>query len=295
MTCSMTAFARGERPTEYGVLVCEIRSVNHRYLDVSVHMAAPLKALEAGVVKRLREAVARGRVECSFRLQADDIESEFRVDEDSLAALLGEIREVEKQMRSQGFEPALMSPLEVFKRAGTTDSNVPVAANIQGDVIALLDEVLDSLVRSRREEGARLQQFILEHCVELEKAFVRLREHYPDALVAAREKMNAQLAEVDVCVSPERMAQEVALLVQKFCVGADIEEELDRCASHFQELNAIFGRGEPIGRRLDFLTQELHREVNTIASKAIDVETTHAVVDVKTWIERIREQAQNME
>ena len=166
---------------------------------------------------------------------------------------------------------------------------------LRENAMQLLDETLNELIKSRQEEGARLQQFILENNSALEKTVLKLREHYPQALAAAREKLNQRIAEIDVAIEPERLAQEAALLAQKFYINADIEEELDRCDSHIQELQAIFKRKEPIGRRLDFLMQELNREANTISSKSADIETTHTAVEAKTLIEKMREQIQNIE
>ena len=295
MTCSMTAFASRKRPIRSGVLGCEIRSVNHRYLDVSVRAGDPVRAFEADIVKRIREKIARGRIECSFRVQAGADGPRFRADDDALARLMDEMLRVTGQLRGRGLEVAPVPVLDVMKWAAVAAPDEPAAPEMRGEVIGLLDETLAELVRSRREEGMRLRQFILEHCGELERELARLREHYPRALEAARASLSARFAGIDVDAAPERVAQEAALLVQKFLVGADVEEELDRCASHVRELNAIFNRGGPVGRRLDFLTQELNREANTISSKAADVETTHAAVEIKTRVERIREQAQNVE
>ncbi len=295
MTCSMTSFAQRELPTRCGVLGCEIKTVNHRYLDVAVRTAEPLRALEADGVQRIREKIARGRVECLLKLQADGAATQPRVDAAALAALAGEMRKAEEQLRGLGVEPAPTPVLDVMKWAGVAGAAGPDAAQLRRDAMQLLDQTLDDLIKSRREEGARLRRFILEHRGALEQTLARLRERYPQTLTAARAKLEARLAEIDVGIAPERMAQEAALLAQKFCIGADIAEELDRCASHVQELDAVFKRDEPIGRRLDFLMQELNREANTIASKSADVETTHAAVEAKTLIERMREQVQNIE
>ncbi len=293
MTCSMTAFAREERPVETGVLGCEIKTVNHRYLDVSVRTASPLRSLEPDIIKAIREKVARGRVECLFLVQTDDARPQ--VDVAALTALAEEIHKTEDKLHSLGMDSSPVSALDAMKWSGVTSTGEPDAERLCADAMQLLDKTLDNLVKSRREEGARLEKFILGHCAELQKVISRLRKHYPKALAEARKKFDRRLAEIKTEVDPERLAQEAALLAQKFCIGADIEEELNRCASHMQELKAIFKRKEPIGRRLDFLMQELNREANTISSKSADIETTHTAVEAKTLIEQMREQIQNIE
>lgn len=290
----MTAFARGERPTRSGVLSCEIKTVNHRYLDVSVRATGALRGVEAEATAKIRGKLARGRVECLLNLQADG-EKQTALDVKALTALADEMRIAETALRKAGVPPSPASVIEVMKWPGVSAAAEPDVEQLRKEAVELLDETLGKAAESRREEGKRLEAFVLGHCADLEKIVAQLRGRYPRALEAARDKLNDRLNEISVNVEPERLAQEAALLAQKLYIGADIEEELNRCTSHVEEIKAIFKREEPVGRRLDFMTQELNRETNTICSKSADVETTHVAVEAKTLVEQIREQVQNIE
>ena len=290
----MTAFARGERPAQTGTLSCEIKTVNHRYLDVSLRAPTALRTLEPDVIRRVREKLARGRVECYFGLQGNDTTETPAVSTEALTAVAAEMHKVETQLRELGMNPAPPSVCDVMKWPGVMNSGGD-DEQLRKDAMQLLDETLEELIGGRRREGERLRDFILENSAALEKTVAKLRKHHPEVIAATREKLSRRLAEVETTVEPERLAQETALLVQKFCMNSDIEEELDRCDSHVRELHAIFERAEPIGRRLDFLMQELNREANTISSKSADMKSTHLAVEAKTLIEQMREQIQNIE
>ena len=294
MTYSMTAFARGERPIQSGVLSCEIKTVNHRYLDVSVRATGALRELEAEATAKIRNKLARGRVECLLNVQTDG-GKQTTVDVKALAALAEEMRTVATALGEADLSLSPASIIEMMKWPGVSVAAELDVERLRKDAAELLDETLDKVAESRREEGRRLETFVLGHCTDLERVIAQLRRRYPQALAAARDKLNDRLNEIDVDVEPERLAQEAAILAQKLYLGADIEEELNRCTSHVEELKAIFKREEPIGRRLDFMAQELNRETNTISSKSIDVETTHTAVEAKTLVEQIREQVQNIE
>ncbi len=296
MTCSMTAYAHGERIVQDNVLGCEIKTLNHRYFDLALRTAGVLRPLDADINKKIHAKLARGRVECTIDLKPQNAAAFPKFDHEALVALAREMGRAAELLREAGFQWAPPSLLDVVKRCGVVGMVESVdPLRISGHALELLDQVLDDLVGSRQAEGARLEKFILARCDELAEVVARLRHRYPAVLAAARERFSQKLAGVDTGLDPQRMAQEATLLAQKFCIGADIEEELDRCDSHVQELNAIFKRSEPIGRRLDFLMQEMHREINTISSKSADTETAHIAIDAKTLVEQMREQIQNIE
>ena len=296
MTCSMTAYARGERTVQDNVLGCEIKTVNHRYLDLALRTAEVLRPLEADINRKIHAKLARGRVECTLNLKPQNTVPFPKSDEATLVALAEEMRKAGEILRETGCEWAPPSLLDMVKWCGVADTAEPIdSQRMSRHAMELLDRVLDDLVGSRREEGGRLEEFILARRNELAGLIAELRRRYPPALAATREKFSQKLAGVDIELDPQRMAQEAALLAQKFCIGADIEEELDRCDSHVEELGAIFRRAEPIGRRLDFLMQEINREINTIASKSADTKTVHIAIDAKTLVEQMREQVQNIE
>lgn len=300
MPCSMTAFARRECLFGERVISCEIRTVNHRYLDLALRMSEAVKPLEAMVAEKIRRKLSRGRVECAVVVQQPDA-SALKIDDKALDALAAETLRITQRLSGMGLDLAPPSVSEVVKLGHITGLCAPPPVDSSGldDAVAVLvDQALDCLVESRKAEGSRLQKFILGQRDELAKLVAMLRERYPQALAAAREKFRRKLAElagINADLDPQRMAQEAVLLAHKVCTGADIEEELDRCDSHMQELDAIFRRTGPVGRRLDFLVQELNREINTIASKSVDVETSHTAVAAKTLTEQMREQVQNIE
>ena len=296
MTCSMTAYAHDVRVVQDNVLGCEIKTVNHRYFDLSLRAAEIFRPLETDINRKIHAKLARGRVECTIDMKPRNATSYPQLDDEALVALAAEMGRAEEILRGTGFKwmaPSLIDMVRWRDVAGKAESVDP--KQMGRYAMELLDQTLDNLIGSRQEEGARLEGFILARRDELAEIIAKLRRRYPLVLAAAREKFSQKLASVDTGLEPQRMAQETALLVQKFCIGADIEEELDRCDSHIEELGAIFRRTEPVGRRLDFLMQEMNREINTIGSKSADTETVHIAIDAKTLVEQMREQVQNIE
>ena len=293
MTYSMTAFAREECLTPFGVLSCEIKTLNHRYLDISVRTA--IKPLEPYINQKIRQKLARGRIECLLGIQQSSSQLQPQINTEALTTLANQMAKVETELRNLGIKLTPVSVLDTMAWSGVTNVTSLNPQQIHEDAMTLIDKTLDAIIDSRHDEGLRLKRFVLEHCDNLEKTISRLRQHYPQALAKAREKMNQKFTEINTDIDPQRLAQETALLVQKFYIATDIQEELNRLNSHIEELKAIFKRKEPIGRRLDFLMQELNREANTLSSKSADIKTTYLAVEAKTFVEQIREQIQNIE
>lgn len=288
MVLSMTSFARRERETEFGSLRWELRSVNHRYLDVSMRMPEELRALEP----RVREAVAarlnRGKVEVGLRLNTGSEQArDFTVDEELVKRLVKAMDEVGHMITN----PERVSPLEMLRWPGVMQQEEPDREPLYQAVIQLLDEALDDMLDSRQREGDKLKAVILQRCDAIDALVVQVRECLPGLREALRTKLVERLGELAEQLDTGRLEQEIALLAQKM----DVDEEVDRLTGHVAEVRAVLERDEPVGRRLDFLMQELNREANTLASKSVDAEVTRISVDLKVLIEQIREQVQNIE
>jgi len=287
MILSMTSFARREQDTAFGSLRWELRSVNHRYLDVSMRMPEDLRGLELKVREKVAERLKRGKVECGLRFQAADQEREFAIDHELVKRLSKGLSDVSHLLNN----PAQVSPLEVLRWPRVMQVEELDMAPLYEAALALLDEALDDMIDSRAREGEKLKAMIAQRCDTIDELVVRVNERLPDLRQALRQKMEDRLGELKEQLDPGRLEQELALLAQKM----DVDEEVDRLSAHVQEVRHILERDEPVGRRLDFLMQELNREANTLASKSIDAEVTRVSVDLKVLIEQIREQVQNIE
>lgn len=282
MTKSMTAFARAE----CGAAVWEIRSVNHRYLDVSFRMPDNFRYLETDLKSQFRDRVSRGKLECSLRINAAELPARFSVNEPLLAELKSAMEKIQalSGIDNPGDVLNLMRWPEVLTTVTETD-------DLATDITAGFDMAVNELVAMREREGAELARLIEDKLKEIESAVAQVREQAPAILAAQHEKLQKKLAELDVEVDPARLEQELVIQAQK----SDVIEELDRLDTHVSEVRRSLEADEPVGRRLDFLMQELNREANTLSSKATASSTTLHAVDLKVIIEQMREQIQNIE
>ncbi len=288
MILSMTAFARRELVNEYGALRWELRSVNHRYLDVSLRMPEDLRGLELKVREQVAERLSRGKVECSLRFQSTlENDIALTVDHDVVKRISRVLDEVSHRLSN----PARVNPIEVLNMPGVILREEPDLTPLYQSALDLLDEALDDMIDSRAREGEKLKLVIQQRCDAIDALVEQVRERLPDLRLALRKKMEDRLGELKEQLEAGRIEQEIALLAQKM----DVDEEVDRLVSHVQEVRDVLERDEPVGRRLDFLMQELNREANTLASKSINAEVTRISVDLKVLIEQIREQVQNIE
>lgn len=288
MTRSMTAFARQSDEQAWGALVWEIRSVNHRYLDVFVKIPEELRSLEMQVREAVAKHLNRGKVEVALRYKAGfSIASEVVVNEELAKALVKACGVVNKQMH----QPSEINLMDILRWPGVVEEpehDLKPALQVAMD---LLEKTLIELVKVRESEGQRMESMVLQRRQALVEIVAKERSRRPQIIQAQREKILARLAELKAEPNMDRFEQELVYLTQKM----DVDEELDRLDSHFQELVDIFKRDEPIGRRLDFIMQELNREANTLGSKSVDITTTQASVELKVLIEQMREQVQNIE
>ncbi|BAP13063.1 MAG: hypothetical protein AOY29_10570 [Alcanivorax borkumensis] len=287
MICSMTAFARADRPLEGYGLVWEIKAVNHRYLEVSPRLPDALRSLENAVRERCRKRLARGKVEITLRYQQDESDAALELNE----PLVKQLSDISRRVGDLVQHSGQVNPMEILRHPGVLSTRQLDVALLQRESLTLLDEALQSLIDTRSREGEQLGKLIEERLdgiivqVEIVKAAIpRIKE-------AQRERLRSRIQDVIDSPDPDRLEQELVLLAQKM----DVDEELDRLLTHVTEVRRILKKGGHIGRRLDFLMQELNREANTLGSKSVDSETTAAAVELKVLIEQMREQIQNIE
>ncbi len=288
MLHSMTGFARASADSAVGSLTWEIRAVNHRYLDLQFKMPDELRATEQAFRQRVGTQVKRGKVECLLHFRrAFDADKDLRLDKSLvrlLAARLGEISSL------QG-DAGKVDPVDVLRWPGVVQASDMDSELLIREASALLGTTLDALDAMRRSEGQRIAELIDGRLVEILRIAASVRTRMPDVLETARLRQRERLAKLAVEADAGRLEAELALVAQKL----DVDEELDRLESHVREIRDSLSAAEPVGRRLDFLMQELNREANTLGSKSADTETTRAAVDLKVLIEQMREQIQNVE
>jgi uncharacterized protein (TIGR00255 family) len=288
MTKSMTGFATVEGPAGEHRLSWELRSVNHRFLDVSLRLPEEFKRLEQDCRNLIREKLGRGKVDATLKLTlAEGATTDWRLNQAALDRLEKLSRGVEQHFAVAGG----MTIAELLRFPGVLDQPQLDSASLSPQVLEALNSAVASLDESRAREGAQLQQLILERCDQIEATLVAVRGRLGAAEQRYWEKLRERLARLNVEANPERLEAEMVMLAQRL----DVAEELDRLGGHIVEIRAVLERDEPIGRRLDFLMQELNREANTLGSKSADEALTRDVVELKVLIEQMREQVQNIE
>ena len=285
---SMTAFARIETQCDEGAIQWEVRSVNHRYLDVQLRLPEDLRRLEPKVRERVGAGLRRGKVDCTLRVLPNSGQTEGLSVDDELAA-----RVAQAAQAVAGFLPATapVDPVDILRWPGVVRAPTPDPERIERAVLDGLDRALSDLVGMREREGARMEAVIRDRLDDLDVEVRRVRELIPAIVAGFTERMRARLGEVDAILDEGRVEQELALIAQRM----DVAEELDRLDAHVEEIRSTLDKPPPAGRRLDFLMQELNREANTLGSKSAAVATSRASVDLKVLIEQMREQIQNVE
>lgn len=286
MIRSMTAFAAGERATAWGVLGCELRAVNHRFLELGVRLPEELRTLEPALRERVGARVARGKLDLVLRLRPAEGGEALQLD----ARRVAQLSELALDLRAS-FPSLRVELTELLQFPGVLQARDVDPDALQAAALALLDEVLDAFVAAREREGAKLAAGIAERVDGIARIAAEVRALMPAIRAGQRQKLQARVADLPQPLDPGRLEQELVLWLQKL----DVEEELDRLDSHVAELRRILQRREPAGRRLDFLLQEFNREANTLGSKSVDTRTSQAAVELKVLIDQVREQIQNIE
>lgn len=288
MIRSMTGYARVEQQTPFGRISWEMRSVNHRYLDIGFKLPEEFRSLENDLRNAAGAQLSRGKVEISLRYSRESATATaLQLDTERLAHLRDALDAVGGLMGPMGVpDPLRLLAFPGVVRAEQADFTPLIAAAREA-----FDALLVDFSDTREREGERLQQFLLARCDELLAQVTRVRDRFPDVRAQWLERLRARCGDLGVDVEPGRLAQEVALAASRL----DVEEELSRLEAHVTEVRKIFKRKEAVGRRLDFLMQELNREANTLSSKSQDADMTRCGVDMKVLIEQMREQVQNIE
>ncbi len=288
MLRSMTAFARREQPSAWGTVTWELRSVNHRYLETSLRLPETLKGLESLVRERSGAVLSRGKIEGTLKLQVTGT---------TMAAitlnfsLVDRLLDVAAELEHRIGPGTGLRLIDVLRWPGVVNEVEPDLDEIKTVILDALDAALAELIATREREGQRTADLLQQRCESIRSQVVRVRARRPEVLARWRDKLLSRLADVPVEIDPGRLEQELVLIAQRL----DVDEELDRLDNHLDEIAAVLKRSEPVGRRLDFLMQELNREANTLSSKSADADTTRAAVELKVLIEQMREQIQNIE
>lgn len=288
MLCSMTGFARVEDTCEQGNLCWEVRSVNHRYLDINFRMPEEVRRLEARLRSHLQDQLARGKVDCVFRYRMAEVQAAaLELNRPLLDSLVQQICRVNEKLSVS----APVTATDILAWPGMIQAVEDDRESFHAACFGLFEKAVGQLVDMRAAEGRRIEKILQDKCAEVRSIVQDVRARRPQALASIREKLQQRIEELLEGADQARFEQELVYLAQKM----DITEELDRLDSHLDEMTSIFACQEAVGRRLDFLMQEFHREANTLAAKSADVETTQAAVDLKVLIEQMREQVQNVE
>ncbi|MFT5389931.1 MAG: hypothetical protein ACI8PT_000111 [Gammaproteobacteria bacterium] len=298
MSHSMTAYARSEFSQSWGTGSWELRSVNHRYLDASFRLSDDWRALEAPIRERLSKRVTRGKVECALRLRTDSAAtSELKIDlglAEKLLHAASALAALPKDPRNTIKANTTLTPLalgEVLRWPGVIETQAPDTEALSERLLDLFETTLDDFIAARKREGEKLKALILERCTAVEAIVADVKPRIPALIQAQRDKMRTRLEELGADSDSGRIEQEMVIYAQKI----DVSEEMDRLQAHVSEVRHVLDQTAPVGRRLDFLMQELNREANTLGSKSVDTLTTNGSVDLKVLIEQMREQIQNLE
>ena len=288
MARSMTAFARQELVKDWGVLTLELRSVNHRFLDISLRMPEEFRNVESKLRERIAEKLARGKVDVALRFTRNKSSNgDILIDEELVQQIANASRTVDHIL----YNPEAVSSLDILRWPGVIKTAELDSNELSKSVLELLDVTLKDLLQGREREGTKLAELIQQRCSAISDVIKEVKKRLPEIMQLWREKLLKRIQDASIEVDENRLEQELVIIAQK----TDVDEELDRLETHVTEVERVLKSAKPIGRRLDFLMQELNREANTLGSKSIDTETTKASVDLKVFIEQMREQIQNIE
>jgi uncharacterized protein (TIGR00255 family) len=286
MIRSMTAFAAAERNTPWGTLGCELRAVNHRFLELGVRLADDLRAVEPALREKVANRISRGKLDLTLRLRASADEGGLQLNHARVAQLAMLNKHIHEQM------PNLQVQLtDLLQFPGVLQGQAGDPAALHAEALSLLDEVLAQFVEAREREGGKLATVILERVDAIARHAADARALMPAIRASQKQKLENRLADLPQPLDPGRFEQELVIALQKL----DVDEELDRLDSHIAELRRVLKQKDAVGRRLDFLLQEFNREANTFGSKSVDARTSALAVELKVLIDQIREQAQNIE
>lgn len=288
MIRSMTAFASAERATDWGTLSAELRAVNHRYLEFSLRAPDDLRGLEPAIRELVAAKVSRGKLEMSLKLKAPTStpDRELHLDDE----LLDRLARAAQSLAGR-FPSFNVSFTDLLNYPGVVEQEASDTSGLHAEAMALVESAIAEFTAAREREGGKLADVLRERLAGIESICAQVKQWLPEIRAGLRAKLDARFNELGGGLDPSRIEQEFVLWLQKL----DVDEELDRLATHIAEARRVLGLKEAVGRRLDFLMQEFNREANTLGSKSIDARTSSAAVELKVLIEQMREQVQNLE
>ena len=283
----MTGFARRELSGPWGTLVCELRSVNHRFLESSFRLPEELRSAESDLRQNAVQALRRGKLDCTITYRpAQDAALSLEVDPSALERLIGQLDKLERTI-----PVGTVDLLEVLRWPGVLKDRTAAGEELLTATQEVFNGALADLCAARAREGEKLRAILEQRCESLETLVKQVQVRLPEVQSRLTTKIRDRIKELAASADQDRLEQEIALLLQRL----DVDEELERLSGHIAEIRRVLAASEPAGRRLDFLMQELNREANTLSSKSQDLETTRTAVDMKVLIEQMREQVQNAE
>jgi len=288
---SMTAFARAEQRSALGLLAIEIRSVNSRHLEASFRLADAVREREFAWRDGLRQQLSRGKVEVSARYEPADSNEAVTINTARVQQLLRALREIDELAAAGSAGKAPLNTVDLLRLPGVLITQEVDASALLASADALFAQAMQDFLAMRAREGAALQALVEARLQGIEREVAGVRERLPHILQHFRSKLLARVAEAKAELSADRLEQEVVLFAQKM----DVAEEIDRLLAHVTEIRRVLAGGGAVGRRLDFLMQELNREANTLGSKSVSADSTLSSVELKVLIEQMREQIQNLE
>ncbi|MEQ1525873.1 MAG: YicC/YloC family endoribonuclease [Gallionella sp.] len=287
MILSMTGYANANAELDSGSLTLEVRSVNHRYLDIQLRMPDELRSFESALREAITAQLQRGKVECRINYAARSAQSGASLNQ----GLLQQLAAWNKQVQAALPDARGLSVADVLRWNGVLETPTANANELRDTLLGLMKSALQEFSDSRAREGEKLKEFLLQRVDKIEALRTAVMPHVPAAIAAYEQKITARLREAVQGGDDERVRQEIALYASKI----DVDEELSRLASHLTEMRRILTQGGAVGKRLDFLMQELNREANTLGSKSVDAEVSRSAMEMKILIEQMREQIQNLE
>ncbi len=288
MIFSMTAFARQPIKADWGNAHWEIRSVNQRFLETNFRLPEAFRSMELELRNRLRKRLQRGKLDISLRIEYSPTESDAISINEKLAK---QLIAAHQQLQSAAAVEQPLQITDLMRWPGLIQTTELDTSKVEKELLAAFDQAIDALIEMRKREGASMVELIQARLDGIAEQVVQVRDCMPDIIQWQRDRILNRFEEVKVELEPERLEQEMVLLAQK----VDVDEELDRLETHLAEVSRLLKKGGTVGRRLDFLMQELNREANTLGSKSISAKTTAASVEIKVLIEQMREQIQNIE
>ncbi|EKO3666658.1 YicC family protein [Vibrio metschnikovii] len=288
MIYSMTAYARKEVKGDWGTAVWEIRSVNQRYLETYFRLPEQFRGLEPVLREHFRQRLARGKVECHLRYEANPAaKSELNINE----ALANQVIKAANQIMHMTGELSRINPFQIMQWPGVMETPEQDMDSINKALLAGFDDAIVEFIDARGREGDNMKALIEQRLIAISEEVVKVRARMPEILQWQRERLLNKFEEAKIELDATRVEQELILLAQK----SDVAEELDRLDSHIKEARNVLKKGGACGRKLDFMMQEFNRESNTLASKSISTDITASGVELKVLIEQMREQIQNIE